>query len=96
VDGVVISSASAWPQGTIAADEYVDDAGGYTLRSAIPPIRARETIIVPLNTKSYTIDHARLWRDLYASEPDWLDHALGQFCLPNVAEIFAIADFPPE
>jgi hypothetical protein len=89
VDGVVISSASAWPQGAIAADEYVDAAGGYAFRSAIPPIRARETLVIPLNKEPDTTDHARVWRDLYASEPNWLDHALETWGLPTVAEIFA-------
>jgi hypothetical protein len=92
VDGVVISSASGWPQGTINPDEYADDAGGYALRCAIPPIRARETLIIPLNAKPDTIDHASLWRDLYVSEPDWLDHALRTFDLPSTTEIFAASD----
>lgn len=91
VDGVVISSASAWPQGTIELDEYEDELGGYALRCAIPPLMARETLVVPLRIKAPTSEHARLWRALYASEPGWLDHALGQFCLPSVAEIFATA-----
>lgn len=89
VDGVVISSASAWPQGTIDPDEYEDEVGGYALRCFIPPMMARETLIVALNPGAQTATHARMWRDLYASEPDWLDHALAQFDLPTGAEIFA-------
>ncbi len=89
VDGVVISSASAWPQGTIEPDEYGDELGGYALRCAIPPMMARETLIVPLHTNSDTRSYARVWRDLYACEPDWLDYALAKFDLPTVAEIFA-------
>jgi hypothetical protein len=89
VAGVVISSASAWPQGTIAPDEYEDELGGHALRCAIPPMMARETLIVPLHTNSDTRSYARVWRDLYASEPDWLDYALSKFELPAVAEIFA-------
>jgi hypothetical protein len=46
VDGVVISSASAWPQGTIIPDEYEDEFGGHALRCAIPPMMARETLII--------------------------------------------------
>jgi hypothetical protein len=88
VDGVVISSASAWPQGTIEPGEYSDAVGGYALRCAIPPIRARETLVIPLNTKPHTLDHAQVWRDLYASEPDWLDYGLAQLGLPSTAEIF--------
>jgi hypothetical protein len=89
VDGVVISSASAWPQGTIDPDEHEDDLGGFALRCAIPPMMARETLIVPLHTDAGTQRHARVWRDLYASEQNWLDHALKQFGLPTVADIFA-------
>ncbi|HEV2924405.1 MAG TPA: hypothetical protein VGW98_10250 [Solirubrobacteraceae bacterium] len=92
VDGVVISSASAWPQGTIEPDEYEDGLGGYVLRCAIPPIMARETLIVPLHTDSDTRSYARVWRDLYASEPDWLDYALARFALPSTSEIFATAE----
>jgi hypothetical protein len=50
---------------------------------------ARETLIVPLHTDAETRRYARVWRNLYCSEPDWLDHALKKFALPNVAEIFA-------
>jgi hypothetical protein len=91
VDGVVISSASAWPQGTINPDEY-EELGGHALRCSIPPMMARETLIVPLHTDAETTRYARVWRDLYASEPDWFDYALEKFDLPNVAEIFATSE----
>jgi hypothetical protein len=92
VDGVVISSASAWPQGTIIPDEYEDEFGGRALRCAIPPMMARETLIIPLRPEPKTRGHARVWSDLYASEPGWLDHALARFDLPQVSEIFAISE----
>jgi hypothetical protein len=92
VDGVVISSASAWPQGTIIPDEYEDEFGGRALRCAIPPMMARETLIIPLRPDPKTRGYARVWSDLYASEPDWLDHALAQFDLPRVSEIFATSE----
>ena len=92
VDGVVISSASAWPQGTISPDECEDELGGYALRCAIPPMMARETLIVPLQPYPETRGYARVWRDLYAFEADWLDHALAKFDLPMVSEIFAISE----
>jgi hypothetical protein len=95
VGGVVISSASAWPQGTIDPDEYRDEAGGHALRCAIPPMMARETLIVPLHTDGETRRQARVWRDLYATEPGWLDHALDKFELPTVAQIFATTDVRP-
>ncbi len=91
VDGVVISSGCSWSQGTIVADEYEDAVGGYAIRCAIPPIMARETLVVALNSADQTMRQARLWRDLYASEPNWLDRALAQFDLPGVAEIFSSA-----
>lgn len=89
VDGVVISSAAAWPQGTVEPDEHEDELGGYALRCAIPPMLARETLVVPLRADAACREHARVWRDLYASEPDWLDRALARFGLPEVADIFA-------
>jgi hypothetical protein len=89
VDGVVISSACAWPQGTIDPDECDDELGGYALRCAIPPMMARETLIIPLHTDADTRRHARIWRDMYASEQNWLDYALKKFALPSVAQIFA-------
>jgi hypothetical protein len=94
VDGVVISSASAWPLGTIEPDAQQDGQDGYALRCSILPIMARETLIVPLNTGEGTKRHARMWRDLYASEPNWLDHALERFALPPCAEIFAVTTEP--
>jgi hypothetical protein len=30
----------------------------------------------------------QVWSDLYASESGWLDHALAEFDLPKVSEIF--------
>jgi hypothetical protein len=92
VGGVVISSASAWPQGTIEPDEYEDTLGGHALRCAIPPMMARETLIVPLHAHAETTRSARVWRDLYASEPVWLDYALARFALPSTSEIFATAE----
>jgi hypothetical protein len=92
VDGVVISSASAWPQGTVTPDEYEDGVGGHALRCSLPPMMARETLIVPLHLTAETTGHARVWRDLYASEPEWLGWALAQFDLPSTAEIFASVD----
>ena len=92
VDGVVISSASARPQGTIIPDEYKDEFGGYALRCVIPPMMARETLIIPLHPDLETRGYARVWSDVYASEPDWLDHALAQFNLPTVSEIFTASE----
>jgi hypothetical protein len=92
VDGVVISSASAWPQGTITPDQYQHDFSGHALRRAIPPMLARETLIIPLHHDPATRKYAQVWSDLYASEPDWLDHALAQFDLPMISEIFATSE----
>ncbi len=88
VDGVVISSGSGWAQGEVVPEECEDESGGYALRCCIPPIMARETLIVPLSPDLQTSGQARIWRDLYASEPGWLDYALAKFELPTVAEIF--------
>jgi hypothetical protein len=89
VDGVVLSSALAWPHGTIDPEEHADQSGAYALRVAVAPMMARETLVVPLRARAGPVAHARVWRDLYAAEPDWPDAALGQFGLPLVADIFA-------
>jgi hypothetical protein len=53
---------------------------------------ARETLIIPLHQDPDTRGYAQVWSDLYAAEPDWLDHALAQFDLPMVSEIFATSE----
>ncbi len=92
VDGVVISSASAWPQGMITPNQYEDEFGGYALRCAVSSMMAWESLISPTHPDPETRGYARVWRDLYASEPDWLDHALAKFDLPVVSEIFATSE----
>src|SRR5665213_1046063 len=88
VDGVVISSGCGWPQGTIVPDECEDAVGGYAIRCCMPPMMARETLVVALNPADGATRQARIWRDLYASEARWLDYALARLDLPAVAEIF--------
>jgi hypothetical protein len=85
----VLSSALAWPQGKVDSEDYAEPQGGHALRVVVPPMMARETLVLPLRAGAEPIAHARVWRDLYASEPDWLDHALAQFGLPLTCEIFA-------
>jgi hypothetical protein len=92
VDGVVLSSALAWPQGEVTPGEHYDDDGGYALRCAVPPILARETLIVALRGNAQPSEHARSWRDIYIREPDWAEHSLDRFGLPSVKEIFAPGD----
>jgi hypothetical protein len=92
VDGVVLSSALAWPQGNVTPDEHYDEHGGHALRCAVPPILARETLIVALRSNAQPYEHARLWRDIYTREPDWAEHTLDRFGMPSVAEIFTPTD----
>jgi hypothetical protein len=88
VDGVVISSSSGWTQGTVLDEDSEHPDGGYAIRRHLPPMMGRETLVVPLNQDTQTISQARIWPDLYGSEPDWLDYALAKFALPTVAQIF--------
>lgn len=92
VEGVVISSGSGWPQGTVIDEDHEDSDAGYAIRRGIPPIMARETLVVPLRADGETRSHAHVWRDLSTSEPSWLDYALAQFHLPSTAEIFESAN----
>jgi len=92
VEGVVISSGSGWPQGIVVDDDHEDHDAGYAIRRSIPPIMARESLVIPLRTGGETTAHARAWRELYASEPGWLDYALAQFGLPSTTAIFPSGD----
>jgi hypothetical protein len=84
VAGVVVSCGPRLD--TASPDETYAAAGGISgLRRRLDPLRARETIIVPLSTAGAKT--APMWTSLYDLEPRWLDDALMRASLPGVDDI---------
>jgi hypothetical protein len=84
VAGVVVSCGPRLD--TASLDETYAAAGGITgLRRRLDPLRARETIIVPLSSTG--VDRAPMWSSLYNSEPRWLADALTRASLPGPEDI---------
>lgn len=82
--GVVVSNAAAMALGDVSEERVaVGDAIG--LRRAIAPLRARETLIVPLRDSAAST--AADWALLADAEGDWLEWALRQQALPSLDEI---------
>lgn len=84
---VVGAIASCGPRlDPASSDETCTAAGGITgLRRRLDPLRARETIIVPLSSTGAKT--APMWSSLYDSEPRWLADALMDATLPDVDDI---------
>lgn len=87
IDGVVLSSGAVLAQGDFHGESAPAQGGCYGLRRLLPAARVRETMIVPVTAQGR--DQARLWRELYNDEPDWLDWALDQVGLPRREQIFS-------
>jgi hypothetical protein len=82
--GVVVSCGPLIDTRAMAGD-YIGTGGIAGLRRRLDALRARETIVVPLSPAGAS--HARLWRDLYDAEPQWLAEALKSASLPGVDAI---------
>jgi hypothetical protein len=84
VAGVVVSCGSRLDPS--AQDESYAGTGGIIgLRRHLDPLRARETIIVPLSKVG--AGHQRLWVSLYDAEPGWMPAALRSAALPGLQDI---------
>lgn len=82
--GIVISSGAALHAGDVV-EETIREVGGIAMRRRVMPLRARETLIIPLTEQSKgTID---AWEALLDAEATWLPWVLDRFGLPNVAQI---------
>lgn len=86
IEGVVLSSGALLAQGAFYGESAPADDRCYGLRRVLPAARVRETMIVPVTPRGR--DQARIWRDLYNAEEDWLDWALHQAGLPERDQIF--------
>ncbi len=82
--GVVLSSGAALYGGDVPK-ESVAVGSAIALRRAVAPLRARETLIVPL--RSDAADSVKDWVALADAESGWLDWALARTGLPPLAEI---------
>jgi hypothetical protein len=86
IEGVVLSSGSLLAQGEFYGESARTDDGCYGLRRVLPAVRVRETMIVPVTPSGR--DQARIWRELYNAEEEWLDWALHLAGLPERDQIF--------
>jgi hypothetical protein len=84
-DGIVLSSAAAFFNGTVVP-ETVRGQHGAGVRRAIAPLRARETLIIPRTPAGEeAVDR---WVALADAETDYLGWALRCARLPTVSQIF--------
>lgn len=86
VYGVVLTSGPCWAPELIGCSSR-GARGSYGFERSLPMGRGRATFITPLREEAgLGLDQ---WRGLYDGEAAWLDWALGQVGLPEVAEITA-------
>ncbi len=84
--GVVLSSSATLHPGDVPESTVVAGSA-IGVRRAIAPMRARETLIVPLDRAAEP--SADDWAALADAEADWLDWALTREGLPSLAEVLA-------
>ncbi|HET7121862.1 MAG TPA: hypothetical protein VFI17_11530 [Solirubrobacterales bacterium] len=87
VDGVALSSGALLAQGEFVDEDQTSAQGTAATRRVIPPLRVRETFVVPV-VDSPAPGHIAAWRAFYELEPSWLDWALARFDLPRASELF--------
>jgi hypothetical protein len=84
--GVVASSGSAMALTGLSDETVRAIDGSSALRRVIAPLRARETLVVPLGPDALEAGH--FLRELYSNEAAWLDEALATEGLASTIEIF--------
>ncbi|MGC9222198.1 MAG: hypothetical protein ACP5H2_12820, partial [Solirubrobacteraceae bacterium] len=82
--GVVVSSGAGLYAGEVA-EETVRTSSGTAIRRPVRPLRARETLIMPISDESR--DATDRWEALLDMEVGWLPWVLDKFELPELAEI---------
>jgi hypothetical protein len=85
--GLIVCSGCSWFNGAVSDEGVETSAGGFGLRYAVAPGRARETIVIPIRTGGS--EGPDLWRALFDAERDWLAWALAEVGLPPIDEILA-------
>jgi hypothetical protein len=86
IEGVMLSSGALLAQGEFRGESARTEDGCYGLRRLLPAARVRETMIVPVTPRGR--GQARIWRELYNAEEQWLDWALHLAGLPQRDQIF--------
>jgi len=86
IEGVILSSGALLAQGEFYGESAPAEDACYGLRRVLPAVRVRETMIVPVTPRGRK--QARIWRELYNAEDEWLDWALRLAGLPQRDQIF--------
>jgi hypothetical protein len=86
-DGIVMTSAASLAPENME-EEIAKDSAGIALRSAVSPLRGRESLILPLTKQGEA--ESEQWLALVRSESDWLPRALVERGLPSLDEILRL------
>jgi hypothetical protein len=86
LDGVIISSGALFGPDPLDQMTKVLSNGIVAMCREIEPIRARQTVMVPLTVPA--IDLLMGWMDMFGAEPGWLDWGLEHFDLPLKHDIW--------
>lgn len=84
--GFIVSTGAAMAQGTFADEALQNERGSVALRRSLPPLRVRETLIVPMSDQGLSL--VDFLATAYAAEPNSLDRSLQLAGLGTVDEIF--------
>jgi hypothetical protein len=82
--GVVVSSGAGLYAGEVA-EETIRTSSGIAIRRPVRPLRARESLIMPISDQSR--DATGTWEALLNTEVAWLPWVLDKFELPRLADI---------
>lgn len=86
LDGVIISSGALFAPDPLNQMTKVLGDGIVAMCREIEPIRARQTVMVPLTVPA--IDLLMDWVDIFGAEAEWLDWGLEHFDLPPKQDIW--------
>ena len=91
--GIIFSSGASLHGGDVH-EETVRTPQGVALRRGLKPLRARETIIIPLRGDS--TEEIEAWVSLADAETDWLPWALAEAGLPALDRIMSAPRAGPD
>ncbi len=83
-EGIILTSAASLAPEDFE-DEIVHSQGGIGLRIGVPPLRARESVILPLRQSA--AQASTDWLAIANAEQGWLDWALARRGLPSLSEM---------
>jgi hypothetical protein len=82
--GLVLTSAASLASGDFEL-ETAESPAGVSLRTAVSPLRARESLVLPFTSEGAA--QAARWLEVARSEERWLPWALSQQDLPSLDEM---------